>query len=154
MTTDKSSTTSLPLHGSCFCGSIQLTLTASPQMSYICHCTNCRRQTGSSFNHMSIFSQSAVSITDPKSALRTFGEEDDTHRKFCSLCGTRLLIYFKPSIETMKGKLSVPVGVIEDSWQDRRFKPTHEGYCARREEWMPDMEGTILLEVSCDLFSD
>lgn len=42
----------------------------------------------------------------------------------------------------MQDKVIVPVGVIDGSHNDERLKPEAEGWCKRRESWMPGMKGT------------
>ena len=40
----------------------------------------------------------------------------------------------------------MPVGAIDGSEVDERFKPGKEFFCKRREGWMKDMEGTSVAE--------
>ena len=39
----------LPLTGGCQCGSVRYQITANPFAVYVCHCTECQRQSGSAF---------------------------------------------------------------------------------------------------------
>jgi len=39
----------LPLTGGCPCGAVRYRIDAFPLLLYACHCTNCQRQSGSSF---------------------------------------------------------------------------------------------------------
>lgn len=48
--------------GSCFCKTIKLEIHALPRSSYICHCQDCRRFTGTSFAHNLVFPARAVSL--------------------------------------------------------------------------------------------
>lgn len=38
-----------PQHGRCLCGDLQYQLTEDPLTVYLCHCTDCQTQSGSSF---------------------------------------------------------------------------------------------------------
>jgi hypothetical protein len=46
--------------GGCLCGSVRYRLGAEPLTSYVCHCTDCQRRTGSAF---------ALSLIVPAAAL-------------------------------------------------------------------------------------
>jgi hypothetical protein len=48
--------------------------------------------------------------------------------------------------EWLRDKVIVAVGTIVGSEKDERFKPTMEGWCKRREDWMKDMVGLKQLE--------
>ncbi|MFL6835047.1 MAG: GFA family protein, partial [Xanthobacteraceae bacterium] len=39
----------LPLSGGCQCGGVRYELSAEPLTVYVCHCTECQRQSGSAF---------------------------------------------------------------------------------------------------------
>lgn len=39
-----------PYEGGCLCGAIRYRLTADPLTFYVCHCTDCQKQTSTSFN--------------------------------------------------------------------------------------------------------
>ena len=39
-----------PYVGGCLCGAIRYRLTAEPLTLYVCHCTDCQKQTNTSFN--------------------------------------------------------------------------------------------------------
>ncbi|KAK5945837.1 hypothetical protein PMZ80_003045 [Knufia obscura] len=158
--------------GSCFCRAVTFTLSELPMKAYLCHCLNCRRSTGSSFAYNAAFPRSALKLSFQKpartafasptatgsedargdaaddstaideSVISTFGVKASGMRKFCSLCGTRLLIYVREEVAVMQDKVIIPVGVIDGSEKDERLRPTAEAFCERREEWMPDMRGT------------
>lgn len=78
--------------------------------------------------------------------LSTFGDETTGMLKFCSICGTRLLLYCGNSNDSMRDQVIVPVGAIDGSERDERLRPVAEGWCRRREEWMPDMRGTEVFQ--------
>ena len=39
----------VPFSGGCACGAVRYTCTAEPYVSYLCHCTECQKRTGSAF---------------------------------------------------------------------------------------------------------
>ncbi|KAM0255684.1 hypothetical protein ACHAQJ_005528 [Trichoderma viride] len=78
----------------CQCGAVSFkTPLPEPLALYICHCTECRKQTGSAFGTSAIF---------PRFKLP---EVDDLN---CYACGTRLI-----HIAQSKNVLSIKAGCIE-----------------------------------------
>ena len=80
------------LAGSCQCGAVRYEATQAPLALYVCHCTECRRQSSSAFG---------ISVTVPQAAFRIVQGEpqrwsrptDTGHTLdcwFCPDCGTRL----------------------------------------------------------------
>ena len=79
------------IQGGCQCGAVRYEADAEPIGIYICHCTECRRQSASAFG---------ISVDIPAAALRVVkGETRTWHRPtpngrlachFCPTCGSRL----------------------------------------------------------------
>ncbi|KPI41689.1 uncharacterized protein AB675_9065 [Cyphellophora attinorum] len=144
--------------GRCFCALTTFAVTALPTRSYICHCTDCRQFSGSSFHHMAVFPASSVTITtlqsSPKlfpaiaglsigSSITAFGEPGHGTRQFCTKCGSSLFMTVPDSIEEMRGSVIIGVGSIDGSESDERLRPRYEGFCKRREAWMREVEGAV-----------
>ena len=135
-----------PLTGRCFCGSMTYTLSALPLWSYICHCLDCRRFSGTSFAYNATFEGSALTILTPSAdtldqVLSTFGDGANGKRQFCSKCGSPLFMTTGEKIQDMIGKIIIAMGTVDGSEKDERFKPIAEGWCKRREAWMSKAEG-------------
>lgn len=79
---------------------------------------------------------------DPEGCLTTFGDETDGSRRFCGRCGTQMFLTVPERIESMKGTVIVCVGTVVGSQESDVLKPTHEGWCRRREKWLGKAEGT------------
>lgn len=84
---------SLVMEGRCQCGKISFqTPTSAPVWVHICHCLECRRQSGSAFGISAVFPV----FTIPESEdLGCWTKHDprgnDFHHYFCKVCGSRLL---------------------------------------------------------------
>ncbi len=78
--------------GSCFCGAITYQLTSKPTDSYICHCTDCQRFSGSTFHALSIVNKRDFEITKgvPKTFEHATQDGSSLARSFCSDCGAPL----------------------------------------------------------------
>ena len=76
------------LTGGCQCGAVRFAVSDLPHYLHACHCTTCRRISGSA----------TMSLTVPASSLRIEGEahvvayvsSDWAARSFCGRCGTGL----------------------------------------------------------------
>ena len=83
---------SAPYDGGCLCGAIRYRLSAEPLTLYVCHCTDCQKQTSTSFN---------LSMPVPRAALELVRGEPGSYSvplsggrrwegRFCRACITRV----------------------------------------------------------------
>jgi hypothetical protein len=119
----------IPLEGGCQCGGIRYLIETHPLFLAICHCTECRRQSGSAFG-MSLAVEPAAFVL-LAGALKTFQVRCDSGRiktcAFCPDCGTR--IYH----QTENG-MSLKAGTLDDtSW----LVPDAQYWTKRRQRWLP-----------------
>ena len=77
------------LTGKCLCGAVQYSVQDEFKYALNCHCSNCRRATGSAFKPFAGIERSKLSITCGKDALLLFGEEH-AHDVRCKKCGSFL----------------------------------------------------------------
>jgi len=88
--------------GGCLCGKVRYRLTGNPDETEgagICHCTNCRRRTGSAFGVQVFFPKDAFQLT--KGELKTYEYRSDVDRwvrtEFCRNCGTTVTWLAEPN---------------------------------------------------------
>ncbi|KAH6634174.1 Mss4-like protein [Chaetomium sp. MPI-SDFR-AT-0129] len=98
------------MDASCQCGAISFkTPGQQPLALYICHCSDCKRQTGSAFGASAIFPRFQLPETEMLSCYKRATASGDTlFCYFCKQCGTRLL-HTIPN----KNVVSVKGGCIE-----------------------------------------
>lgn len=81
--------------GGCQCGSIRYRLIEPPQILYVCHCTDCQRQSSSAFGMSLRMNPGDVDFTPSEKRLQhwdTRGENGVIKRcAFCPDCGTRIM---------------------------------------------------------------
>lgn len=80
------------LTGGCQCGALRYELSARPLDVYICHCTECRRQSSSAFGISVIANRDDLRLVEGE-PLRWSRPTDSGHRLdcfFCPTCGSRL----------------------------------------------------------------
>jgi hypothetical protein len=85
----ESKATTGALRGACYCGAVAYTVTDSFEYAMNCHCSNCRRTTGSAFKPFAGIPREKLSITVGAESLLVFGTEveNNTH---CKACGSLL----------------------------------------------------------------
>ena len=105
--------------GGCLCGNVRLTATGEPYRVGLCHCLDCRKQSGSLFNASAIFPADAVTITGETRAFKG--------RSFCSNCGSSVFGRSGDEVEVSLGALN----------ETDQFAPTYELWMIRREGWLP-----------------
>lgn len=85
----------LPLCGGCQCGHLRYEVRAEPLSVYVCHCTECQRQSGSAFGMSVIVPRPALVFTsgEPRRWSRTTERGNVLDGDFCATCGTRVAHY-------------------------------------------------------------
>ena len=56
----------------CACGQAAITVNALPTMHGVCHCTNCKRRTGSAFGISAYFDETAVTQRSGETKVYAF----------------------------------------------------------------------------------
>ncbi|MFN5723326.1 MAG: GFA family protein [Betaproteobacteria bacterium] len=113
----------------CACGAVQLSLNSPPTDHGVCHCTNCKRRTGSAFGISMYFARSAVTSQTGETTvyrLHNRAHNHDQERHFCSRCGTTLFWF----VSTLPDAIGVaggcfadaPLGVPTYSTNDRKIE--------------------------------
>jgi hypothetical protein len=78
----------------CTCGSATISVSGEPRMHAICHCTDCKRRTGSAFGISIYFLRE--NVTDTTGEMLVYAvrrRDDDQEAHFCKKCGTTLFWY-------------------------------------------------------------
>lgn len=110
--------------GSCRCGQVAFVVTGTPKRIGICHCTDCRVESGSAFTYFGIW---------PADQFTSLGETTVFEgRRFCPSCGSRLFAYDETEAEIKLGSLSeAPADLV----------PVYELWVKRREPWLAPIDG-------------
>ena len=75
------------LKGSCLCGDVRYTVADEFEYALICHCSQCRRATGSAFKPFGGIDRRKLKVT--RGTIRRFGDAK-THDAHCRRCGSLL----------------------------------------------------------------
>ncbi|OIQ44409.1 MAG: aldehyde-activating protein [Roseobacter sp. MedPE-SW] len=96
--------TGLGLKGSCLCGDIRFETSAAPQGASMCHCGQCRKQSGGIWSSAYV-KDAELTITG---AVSWFEASPQAKRGFCARCGSYL--FWKAHDE---GTTSFALGAVE-----------------------------------------
>ena len=96
-----------PHLGSCLCGAVQFSIDGAFERFYLCHCSHCRKDTGSA-HAANLFSSTArLEWVSGLENVRTFTLPGTRHaRSFCATCGSALP-------HASEGMLVVPAGSLD-----------------------------------------
>ena len=110
--------------GGCACGKVRYTVKGEPFLVGVCHCTSCRKESGS------------VLVAYAKWPLDAF-ELAGTPRvhdgkSFCAECGSRLFNLHDEDVE-------IRIGSLDEA--PTSLTPMQEGWVKRREPWLVPLAG-------------
>ncbi|KZT59296.1 hypothetical protein CALCODRAFT_493860 [Calocera cornea HHB12733] len=139
-----------PLHGECTCGNIKYDIVARPAgQPFLCHCHNCKRQTGSMFTSNLIVLRETLKITGK---YKVWSSEEDRKARgddgkewgglFCPECGTQICAL----PDNIPDKAILRIGTLDPKDLMRLGKPVTEMFCARKIGWPADVEGAAQFE--------
>ena len=77
------------LSGSCLCGAVQYAVPDAFSYALICHCSQCRRVTGSAFKPFAGIARDQLRITKGAECVQLYGDPT-THDAHCKVCGSLL----------------------------------------------------------------
>lgn len=77
--------------GSCFCGSVRLTVTGEPAAMGYCHCESCRHWSAGPVNAFTLWKPEAVKVTRGADRIGTYNKTSGSARKWCTQCGGHLM---------------------------------------------------------------
>lgn len=116
--------TSKVRHGGCACGAIRFRLTGEPLRVGLCHCTSCRKESGSTFTAYAVW---------PRATFEGSGDVASWEgRSFCPVCGSRLYSLTDEEAE-------IKIGALDDAPTD--LSPQYELWVFRREHWLDPLPG-------------
>jgi hypothetical protein len=129
------------LLGGCFCGGVGYAVPDAFSYALNCHCSNCRRATGSAFKPIAGVERDRLGITSGEANLMIFGAADG-HDAHCRLCGS--LLY---SVVRNGTFVHVAMGTLID---DPTIRPTAHIFVASKAPWfsitddLPQHDGHVV----------
>lgn len=128
------------LAGQCFCGAVQYEVADAFLYAMNCHCSNCRRTTGSAFKPFAGIEREKLAITVGADGLLIYGDDkaNDTH---CKVCGS--LVY---SVVREGAYFHIAMGSLVDA---PSIRPTRHIFVGSKAPWftitddLPQYDGHV-----------
>jgi hypothetical protein len=136
--TDSQAARTRQLAGKCLCGAVRYEVADAFAYAANCHCSNCRRATGSAFKPFAGIEREKLAIVAGRDNLMVFGEADG-HDAHCKTCGS--LLY---SLVRDGAYVHVTMGTLVD---DPTIRPTSHIFVGSKAPWdviaddLPQFEG-------------
>ncbi len=121
--------------GSCLCGSIQFTLNGEISAPIYCHCSRCRKASGSAYATNGFVNKSELQVTDAENTLNYYESSVGKRKYFCSKCGAPIY----SSNSSKPEKLRIRLGSIDSDIAER---PVSHNFITSKANW-EELEATL-----------
>jgi hypothetical protein len=133
-----------PGDGGCQCGRIRYRLLSEPLALYVCHCTDCQKQSASAFGMSLMIEASNVDFVQGADALQSWdtrGDDGSVKRcYFCPDCGSRLMHGFDDPAQ----RVSIKAGSLDDT---RGLRPAAHIWLKSAQPWfVPDRQNYLCFD--------
>ncbi|HYL88737.1 MAG TPA: GFA family protein, partial [Burkholderiales bacterium] len=77
-------------NGSCFCGTVQFTVSGEPAAMGYCHCESCRTWSAGPVNAFTLWKPESLRVTKGADKIGNYAKTPNSQRKWCKSCGGHL----------------------------------------------------------------
>ena len=99
----------MKLMGGCLCGAVRFELVGPVEVINYCHCSRCRRRTGSAFATIAHARLADFRFVAGEERIAIFEPDGWSRRRFCSTCGSPL-----PGLNEEDGEVGIPAGLLDE----------------------------------------
>jgi hypothetical protein len=114
--------------GQCLCGTINLKISGTISDIIHCHCSLCRKNSGSAFATNGFINTADFEITSGEDFLTTFAFKPGRNRHFCSKCGSPVF----SSNEQDPTRLRLRLGIVDSDIIER---PSSHNFVTSKANW-------------------
>lgn len=114
--------------GSCLCGAIKIELSGPITSIIHCHCSLCRKNSGTAYATNGFINSDDLEVLDPALKLNSFEFKPGKERHFCSVCASPIY----SSNADNPGKLRLRLGILDS---DIVEKPSSHNFVSSRANW-------------------
>lgn len=133
----------VPVHGSCLCGSVAFKVDPPFPRLYQCHCSLCRKQGGSTSNTGMIVATDKFRWIRGEELVTAWMRASGFRSHFCSICGAPV-----PNPLRDTGYIWVPSGLIDDG---ETLEIAAQLWVSSRAPWDRSQGGGMKYETAPDL---
>ena len=125
----------MKIDGACHCGLIAYEAEADPEMTGICHCTDCQTLSGSAFRSVVPSRQGSFKLRsgEPKIYVKTAESGTKRQQAFCPNCGTPL---YSTTVDDGPKVHTIRVGTLR---QRDEFVPKLQYWFRSAQHWTDDL---------------
>ncbi len=129
-----------PVKGGCQCGKVRYALRNPPSVFYICHCTECQKQSSSAFGQSMRIAADDLEIMGVTARYsRQSCSGHVLNCDYCPACGSRLF----HRRDTYGAEINIKAGSLDDtSW----FKPAGHIWTGSKQKWVTLPAGELTYE--------
>lgn len=141
--TGSANTKARTLAGECYCRAIRYAVADEFSYAFNCHCSNCRRTTGSAFKPFAGIARDKLSVTEGAEHLMIYGDPTG-HNAHCRQCGS--LLY---SVVRAGAFVHVAMGTLVDA---PSIRPTAHIFVGSKAPWhaitddLPQYQGHVVAQ--------
>jgi len=125
------------ISGSCLCGGVSYQFTGPIKVFQYCHCSRCRKFTGSAHTSNIIIDPAIFKWLSGEESVSRFELPEASHfaTTFCKNCGSPL-----PWLTKSGKAMVIPAGTLDD---DPGIKPVHNIFYADKAPWYEAVDDLI-----------
>ncbi len=120
--------------GSCLCRQVRYRLTEEPGAFGYCHCTSCRKASGSAHAANAPVDRASFQLLQGKALVREFESSPGKFRAFCTNCGSPLYAY----LSAVPGVLRIRLGTLDTPFLKQ---PQAHTWVSDKAPWEPITDG-------------
>jgi hypothetical protein len=115
------------VHGSCLCGGVRYEINGRLTPLQLCHCSLCRKASGSAFNAGLAAKRTAFRWVSGEDLIQRFATPSGYERTFCRVCGSPV-----PRDDEEEVYTSLPAGTLDD---DPGSRPLRHIFVGSKAPW-------------------
>ncbi|GIU53580.1 MULTISPECIES: GFA family protein [Shewanella] len=114
--------------GKCLCGEVQIKINGEISDIIHCHCSLCRKNSGTAFATNGFISSVDLEITSGKNSLSKFSFKPGKNRYFCTNCGSPVY----SSNEQDPTRYRLRLGILDSDIEER---PISHNFVSSKANW-------------------
>jgi hypothetical protein len=114
--------------GKCLCGEVKIKIKGDISSIIHCHCSLCRKNSGTAFATNGFINSADFEITSGKNNLSTFSFKPGRNRHFCTSCGSPVY----SSNELDPDRFRIRLGILDSDISER---PISHNFVSSKANW-------------------